>query len=84
MNITLSYLAGGQVECQGPRASCKFCCREVHNQASGLDLAVPVVREVKGLFGKNAEFEVVAVSGLPCFKSAKHKEADVVQFSVSS
>ena len=61
---------------------CDVVYRDVKNQESGLDLSVPSYKEVPGLFGKNVFYQVVAVSRLQCFKSPKHKDADVVQFMV--
>ncbi|ELT97155.1 hypothetical protein CAPTEDRAFT_196035 [Capitella teleta] len=55
---------------------------ELKNKETGLDLNIASHREVKGLFNKSVHYQMVAVSQLPCFKSPKHKESDVVQFMI--
>ncbi|KAL4228630.1 HCLS1 binding protein 3 [Mactra antiquata] len=56
--------------------------RELKNKETGIDLSVTSFKETKGMLGSTYEYQVVVVSNLSCFKSAKHKEADNVQFTV--
>lgn len=56
--------------------------RELKNKESGIDISIPVYKEIKGLLHSSWEFYVVVVSNLQYFKSPKHKDNDVVQFMV--
>ncbi|WAR04468.1 hypothetical protein MAR_019837 [Mya arenaria] len=56
--------------------------RQVKNKDSGVDLSVTSYHETKGMVGSTYLYQVMVVSSLPCFKSAKHKDADNVQFTV--
>ena len=56
--------------------------RELKNKETGIDISIPVYKEIKGLLNSSWEFYVVVVSCLPYFKSPKHKDTDVVQFMV--
>ncbi|XP_071143824.1 HCLS1-binding protein 3-like [Mytilus edulis] len=56
--------------------------RDLKNKDSGIDISIPVYKEIKGLLHSSWEFYVVVVSNLQYFKSPKHKDNDVVQFMV--
>ncbi|XP_049760770.1 HCLS1-binding protein 3 isoform X2 [Elephas maximus indicus] len=61
---------------------CDF--RRVQNAHTGLDLTVPQHQEVRGkMMSGHVEYQILVVSRLAAFKSAKHKPEDVVQFLVS-
>ncbi|XP_049760772.1 HCLS1-binding protein 3 isoform X4 [Elephas maximus indicus] len=58
--------------------------RRVQNAHTGLDLTVPQHQEVRGkMMSGHVEYQILVVSRLAAFKSAKHKPEDVVQFLVS-
>ncbi|XP_007477999.2 HCLS1-binding protein 3 [Monodelphis domestica] len=58
--------------------------RHVQNAHTGLDLSVPTYQEVRGrMMSGHVEYQIMAVTRLPAFKSAKHRAEDVVQFMVS-
>ncbi|CAK6434890.1 unnamed protein product [Pipistrellus nathusii] len=58
--------------------------RRVQNAHTGLDLAVPQHQEVRGrMMSGHVEYQILVVTRLAAFKSAKHKPEDVVQFLVS-
>ncbi|XP_070284479.1 HCLS1-binding protein 3 [Myotis yumanensis] len=58
--------------------------RRVQNVHTGLDLAVPQHQEVRGkMMSGHVEYQILVVTRLAAFKSAKHKPEDVVQFLVS-
>ncbi|XP_037007684.2 HCLS1-binding protein 3 [Artibeus jamaicensis] len=58
--------------------------RRVQNVHTGLDLTVPQHQEVRGkMMSGHVEYQVLAVTRLAAFKSAKHRPEDVVQFLVS-
>ncbi|XP_055396829.1 HCLS1-binding protein 3 [Bubalus kerabau] len=58
--------------------------RRVQNVHTGLDLSVPQHQEVRGkMMSGHVEYQILVVTRLPAFKSAKHRPEDVVQFLVS-
>ncbi|XP_014402107.1 PREDICTED: HCLS1-binding protein 3 [Myotis brandtii] len=58
--------------------------RRVQNVHTGLDLAVPQHQEVRGkMMSGHVEYQILVVTRLAAFKSAKHRPEDVVQFLVS-
>ncbi|XP_037668961.1 HCLS1-binding protein 3 isoform X2 [Choloepus didactylus] len=58
--------------------------RRVQNVHTGLDLTVPQHQEVRGrLMSGHVEYQILVVTQLAAFKSAKHRPEDVVQFLVS-
>ncbi|KAF5917336.1 hypothetical protein HPG69_008408 [Diceros bicornis minor] len=58
--------------------------RRVQNVHTGLDLTVPQHQEVRGkMMSGHVEYQILVVTRLAAFKSAKHKPEDVVQFLVS-
>uniref|UniRef100_A0A8D1S2U7 Uncharacterized protein n=1 Tax=Sus scrofa TaxID=9823 RepID=A0A8D1S2U7_PIG len=55
--------------------------RRVQNVHTGLDLTVPQHQEVRGrMMSGHVEYQILAVTRLAAFKSAKHRPEDVVQF----
>ncbi|XP_067879468.1 HCLS1-binding protein 3 [Heterodontus francisci] len=58
--------------------------RTIQNVNTGIDLSVPEYQEIHGkLMSGHVEYQIVVVTQLASFKSAKHKAKDVVQFVVS-
>ncbi|XP_036027090.1 HCLS1-binding protein 3 [Onychomys torridus] len=58
--------------------------RQVQNVHTGLDLTVPQHQEVRGkMMSGHVEYQILGVTRLAVFKSAKHRPEDVVQFLVS-
>ncbi|XP_052504686.1 HCLS1-binding protein 3 isoform X2 [Budorcas taxicolor] len=58
--------------------------RRVQNVHTGLDLSVPQHQEVRGrMMSGHVEYQILVVTRLAAFKSAKHRPEDVVQFLVS-
>ncbi|KAF5909565.1 HCLS1-binding protein 3, partial [Clarias magur] len=58
--------------------------RPLQNEATGIDLQVPLYQEVRGpMMTGHVEYQIVVITHLAPFKSAKHKPGDVVQFVVS-
>ncbi|KAK3537754.1 hypothetical protein QTP70_017864 [Hemibagrus guttatus] len=58
--------------------------RPLQNEATGIDLQVPQYQEVRGaMMTGHVEYQIVVITRLAPFKSAKHKPGDVVQFVVS-
>nr|XP_055108678.1 HCLS1-binding protein 3 [Symphalangus syndactylus] len=58
--------------------------RRLQNAHTGLDLAVPQHQEVRGkMMSGHVEYQILVVTRLAAFKSAKHRPEDVVQFLVS-
>ncbi|XP_032255160.1 HCLS1-binding protein 3-like isoform X1 [Phoca vitulina] len=58
--------------------------RRVQNVHTGLDLTVPQHQEVRGkMMSGHVEYQILVVTRLAAFKSAKHRPEDVVQFLVS-
>uniref|UniRef100_A0A2K6T111 HCLS1-binding protein 3 n=1 Tax=Saimiri boliviensis boliviensis TaxID=39432 RepID=A0A2K6T111_SAIBB len=56
----------------------------LQNAHTGLDLTVPQHQEVRGkMMSGHVEYQILVVTRLAAFKSAKHKPEDVVQFLVS-
>ncbi|XP_075057477.1 HCLS1-binding protein 3 [Mixophyes fleayi] len=58
--------------------------RQLQNVRTSLDMWVPEYQEIRGrMMTGHVEYQIVVVTTLPAFKSAKHKPEDVVQFVVS-
>ncbi|XP_023367650.1 HCLS1-binding protein 3 [Otolemur garnettii] len=58
--------------------------RQVQNVHTGIDLSVPQHQEVRGkMMSGHVEYQILVVTQLAAFKSAKHRPEDVVQFLVS-
>ncbi|KAM5317200.1 HCLS1-binding protein 3 isoform 2-T2 [Glossophaga mutica] len=58
--------------------------RRIQNVHTGLDLTVPQHQEVRGkMMSGHVEYQILVVTRLAAFKSAKHRPEDVVQFLVS-
>ncbi|XP_076833824.1 HCLS1-binding protein 3 [Brachyhypopomus gauderio] len=58
--------------------------RPLQNEATGIDLQVPLYQEIRGsLMTGHVEYQIVVVTRLAAFKNAKHKPGDVVQLVVS-
>ncbi|KAJ8289517.1 hypothetical protein GJAV_G00002230 [Gymnothorax javanicus] len=58
--------------------------RQLQNEVTGIDLQVPLYQEVRGgMMTGHVEYQIVVVTRLAAFKSAKHKPGDVVQLMVS-
>ncbi|XP_004839124.1 HCLS1-binding protein 3 isoform X3 [Heterocephalus glaber] len=58
--------------------------RQLQNVHTGLDLSVPQHQEVRGkMLSGHVEYQILVVTRLAAFKSAKHKPEDAVQFLVS-
>lgn len=58
-------------------------CRPLLNEATGIDLLVPLFQEVRGsMMTGHVEYQIVVVTRLAAFKSPKHRPADVVQLVV--
>ncbi|XP_028578168.2 HCLS1-binding protein 3 [Podarcis muralis] len=58
--------------------------RPLQNTHTGIDLSVPEYQEIRGkMMSGHVEYNIVAVTQLPAFKSAKHKPEDIIQFMVS-
>lgn len=58
--------------------------RRVQNVHTGLDLTVPQHQEVRGkMMSGHVEYQILVVTRMAAFKSAKHRPEDVVQFLVS-
>ncbi|XP_043836099.1 HCLS1-binding protein 3 [Dromiciops gliroides] len=67
-----------------PGPSVLVASRQVQNTHTGLDLSVPTYQEVRGkMMSGHVEYQIVVVTWLPAFKSAKHRADDIVQFMVS-
>ncbi|EHB02365.1 HCLS1-binding protein 3 [Heterocephalus glaber] len=55
--------------------------RQLQNVHTGLDLSVPQHQEVRGkMLSGHVEYQILVVTRLAAFKSAKHKPEDAVQF----
>ncbi|TSM77379.1 HCLS1-binding protein 3 [Bagarius yarrelli] len=62
----------------------KHASRPLQNEATGIDLQVPLYQEVRGsMMTGHVEYQIVVITRLTPFKSAKHKPGDVIQFVVS-
>ncbi|KAG9336870.1 hypothetical protein JZ751_003218 [Albula glossodonta] len=58
--------------------------RQLQNEATGIDMQVPLYQEIRGtMMTGHVEYQIVVVTRLAAFKSAKHKPGDVVQLMVS-
>uniref|UniRef100_V9L0P6 HCLS1-binding protein 3-like protein n=1 Tax=Callorhinchus milii TaxID=7868 RepID=V9L0P6_CALMI len=58
--------------------------RAIQNLNTGIDLSVPEYQEIHGkMMSGHVEYQIVVVTQLASFKSAKHKPRDVVQLVVS-
>lgn len=58
--------------------------RQIQNVSTGIDLLVPLYQEIRGaMMTGHVEYQIVVVTRLAAFKSAKHKHGDVVQLVVS-
>ncbi|XP_030634573.1 HCLS1-binding protein 3 [Chanos chanos] len=58
--------------------------RPLQNEATGIDLQVPLYQEIRGsMMTGHVEYQIVVVTRLAAFKSPKHKPGDVVQLVVS-
>ncbi|CAI5769423.1 HCLS1-binding protein 3 [Podarcis lilfordi] len=58
--------------------------RPLQNTHTGIDLSVPEYQVIRGkMMSGHVEYNIVAVTQLPAFKSAKHKPEDIIQFMVS-
>ncbi|KAJ8387946.1 hypothetical protein AAFF_G00148800 [Aldrovandia affinis] len=58
--------------------------RQLQNEATGIDLQVPLYQEIRGtMMTGHVEYQIVVVTRLAAFKSVKHKPGDVVQLMVS-
>nr|XP_056712664.1 HCLS1-binding protein 3 [Euleptes europaea] len=67
-----------------PNPAALVTTRPVQNAHTGLDLSVPEYQEIRGkMMSGHVEYNIVVVTHLAVFKSAKHKPEDVIQFMVS-
>ncbi|XP_015265574.1 PREDICTED: HCLS1-binding protein 3 isoform X2 [Gekko japonicus] len=67
-----------------PAPAVLVASRPVQNAHTGLDLSVPEYQEIRGkMMSGHVEYNIVVVTQLAAFKSAKHKPEDVIQFMVS-
>ncbi|XP_066560121.1 HCLS1-binding protein 3 isoform X2 [Amia ocellicauda] len=58
--------------------------RQLQNASTGIDLSVPQYQEIRGtMMTGHVEYQIVVVTRLAAFKSAKHKPGDVVQLVIS-
>ena len=58
-------------------------CRPLQNEATGVDLQVPLYQEVRGaMMTGHVEYQIIVVSRLSAFKSPRHKPGDTVQLVV--
>ncbi|XP_077344975.1 HCLS1-binding protein 3 isoform X2 [Lithobates pipiens] len=58
--------------------------RQIQNAYTGLDMWVPEYQEIRGkMMTGHVEYQIIVVTTLPAFKSARHRPEDVVQFIVS-
>ncbi|XP_043932128.1 HCLS1-binding protein 3 [Protopterus annectens] len=58
--------------------------RQIQNVLTGIDVTVPEYQEIRGkMLSGHVEYQLVVVTRLSSFKSAKHKPEDVVQFAIS-
>ncbi|XP_039604129.1 HCLS1-binding protein 3 [Polypterus senegalus] len=58
--------------------------RQIQNANTGIDLFVPMYQEIRGnMMTGHVEYQIVVVTRLSAFKSAKHKPEDVIQLVVS-
>ncbi|XP_054830392.1 HCLS1-binding protein 3 isoform X2 [Eublepharis macularius] len=67
-----------------PAPAALVTTRPVQNAHTGLDLSVPEYQEIRGkMMSGHVEYNIVVVTQLAAFKSAKHKPEDIIQFMVS-
>ncbi|KAL0969659.1 hypothetical protein UPYG_G00230400, partial [Umbra pygmaea] len=58
--------------------------RPLQNEATGIDLHVPLYKEIRGtMMTGHVEYQIIVVTRMAAFKSAKHKPEDIVQLVVS-
>ncbi|XP_012859527.1 HCLS1-binding protein 3 [Echinops telfairi] len=77
-------MTGDETDCGGDQCSRGSEFRRVQNVHTGLDLSVPQHQEVRGkMMSGHVEYQILVVTRLAAFKSAKHRPEDVVQFLVS-
>ncbi|XP_069461997.1 HCLS1-binding protein 3 isoform X2 [Ambystoma mexicanum] len=58
--------------------------RHIQNSHTGIDASVSEYQEIRGkMMSGHVEYQILVVTRLPAFKSAKHKPEDTVQFVVS-
>uniref|UniRef100_A0A8C9W8F0 HCLS1 binding protein 3 n=1 Tax=Scleropages formosus TaxID=113540 RepID=A0A8C9W8F0_SCLFO len=61
-----------------------MCTRPLQNESTGIDLQVPLYREIRGsMMTGHVEYQIVVVTRLAAFKSPKHRPGDIVQLLVS-
>ena len=60
-----------------------YLIREVKNKETGIDLSVNSYNETKSMLGSNFEYQVMVVTHLSIFKSAKHSDGSTIQYTVS-
>ncbi|CAL8285517.1 unnamed protein product [Lota lota] len=58
--------------------------RTLQNEATGIDLLVPLYQEVRGaMMTGHVEYQIIVITRMVAFKSPRHKPGDVVQLVVS-
>ncbi|CAL8270076.1 unnamed protein product [Boreogadus saida] len=58
--------------------------RSLQNEATGIDLMVPLFQEVHGaMMTGHVEYHIIVITRMVAFKSTRHKPGDVVQLVVS-
>ncbi|XP_007437712.1 HCLS1-binding protein 3 isoform X1 [Python bivittatus] len=68
----------------GPGPTVFVTTRPLQNGHTGIDLSVPEYQEIRGkMMSGHVEYNILVVTQLAAFKSAKHKPEDNVQFMVS-
>uniref|UniRef100_A0A8C6X5E4 HCLS1 binding protein 3 n=1 Tax=Naja naja TaxID=35670 RepID=A0A8C6X5E4_NAJNA len=69
---------------QSPGPTVFVTTRPLQNGHTGIDLSVPEYQEIRGkMMSGHVEYNILVVTQLAVFKSAKHKPEDNVQFMVS-
>ncbi|XP_062981286.1 HCLS1-binding protein 3 [Elgaria multicarinata webbii] len=69
---------------QSPGPAVLVTTRPLQNGHTGIDLSVPEYQEIRGkMMSGHVEYNIVVVTQLAAFKSAKHKPEDIIQFMVS-
>ncbi|XP_032069159.1 HCLS1-binding protein 3 [Thamnophis elegans] len=69
---------------QGPGPAVFVTTRHLQNGHTGIDLSVPEYQEIRGkMMSGHVEYNILVVTQLAVFKSAKHKSEDNIQFMVS-
>ncbi|XP_066467815.1 HCLS1-binding protein 3 [Tiliqua scincoides] len=69
---------------RSPGPAALVTTRPVQNVHTGIDLSVPEYQEIRGkMMSGHVEYNIVIVTQLAAFKSAKHKPDDIIQFMVS-